>query len=108
MVQDQLPPTIEEIGKADGTRGAVKSVALVDLDHRQVAAFGADLVPEPGEFLLLRQQIHPGGQPLISCHDLRKRHLLLYSSPAMRRRQKYRLREVHRMIGAPLKLRTGR
>ena len=88
VVQDQLPPTIEEIGKADGTSGAVKPVGLVDLNHGQVATFGADLVAEPGEFLLLRQQIHPGGQPLVSCHDLRKRHLCPLFLAAMGQRQK--------------------
>jgi hypothetical protein len=45
---------------------AAEDVFLVNLDHRQLAPLGVQRVSLAGEFLLLRQQLPAGGQPLIS------------------------------------------
>src|SRR4029450_3848025 len=55
----------------------VEDVVLLDLHHRQVAPLGAQRVPQPGQVLLLGQQLRPRRQPFVSCGDLGKTHLAL-------------------------------
>jgi hypothetical protein len=66
VVDQQLTTALEQVGQAGLAVRAAEDVFLVNLDHRQLAPLGVQRVSLTGEFLLLRQQIPAGGQPLIS------------------------------------------
>jgi hypothetical protein len=66
VVDQQLTAVLEQAGQAGLAVRALEDVFLVNLDHRQVAPPGVQRVSLPGEFLLLRQHLPTGGQPLIS------------------------------------------
>ena len=66
MLDDQLDAAVEKIGERLLAVRPVEDILLLDLDPRQLAPSGAELVAQPGEFLLLDEQCLARGKPLIS------------------------------------------
>src|SRR6185312_11831802 len=82
MVDDQLETALEHVDEAHGTGGAVEYVVLLDFDHGQVAALGVELIPQPGQVLLLGEQLLAGTQPRLPGSDPGKAHHGLLSFAA--------------------------
>jgi hypothetical protein len=74
MADDELPPALEEVDQAALALRALEAVVLGDLDHRQAAALGAELVARAGHRLLLLEQRDPRPAPLLVAHCVWKRH----------------------------------
>src|SRR5260370_40163569 len=55
MLDDQLAATVEEVSQHLRAVGSLEEVGLVDLDPRQLAAFGAQSVAQAGAFPFLPQ-----------------------------------------------------
>jgi len=66
VLDDELTPSIEQVAQSELSTGAFEDVVLVDLDHRQLAAPGAQCVSRPGHRLLLPEQGFALDQPLFS------------------------------------------
>jgi hypothetical protein len=63
---DQLAAAFEQVEQRRVAIGPLEHVLLLDRDHRQHAALGVQRVAAAGQLLLLGQQLHAGGQPLVS------------------------------------------
>ena len=67
MLEDQLPPALEEVDQSHLALRALEDVGLVDAHHRQSAAIGVERVGRPRTLLLALQQLPAGDQPLVSA-----------------------------------------
>jgi hypothetical protein len=79
VVDEELPMAAEELAQRDRTTRLSKTYSLIDLHHRQTAAFVAQRVALPRGFLFLGEQLLPSNEPLISGHDRRTIHFVLLS-----------------------------
>jgi hypothetical protein len=55
-VDDQLRPAVEQVGQRPFAVGAEEPIGLRDLDPRQPAPLGRELIASAGRRLLLREQ----------------------------------------------------
>ena len=78
MIDDELALAAEEIGKREVlSLRSVEPVILVDPEPRHRPALGGELVAQPREVLLFRQQASARGEPLVFAHDGMIGHLSL-------------------------------
>src|SRR6266550_607115 len=77
VIDDELPPSFEEIEQTDFAVGSVEFVLLVDLRHRLPAALRGQLVLLTGGGFLFREQFFVRFLPRALRDDLRKRLLRL-------------------------------
>src|SRR5438034_1864677 len=70
VVDDELAPALEELGEGPLAVRRVEDVLLLDAFPRQRAPLFAQLVAEPGELLLLRQQRRACLDPLVVLNNL--------------------------------------
>src|SRR5215471_19122947 len=80
VLDEQLPALAEHVKQADLAVWSIEYVILADLDHRQLAPARVQRIAQPGEFLLPRQQLLAGDQPLLTRGDSWKAHRDLLSS----------------------------
>src|ERR1700730_8311703 len=57
MENDQLLASVEQLGQGLPAAAAVENIVLLDPLPRQLAALPAQLIAQPGEFLLLGEQL---------------------------------------------------
>src|SRR5436190_12853989 len=69
VVQEQLPPALEEIGQRGLALRSVEDVALVDVHPRQPPALGGERIPRAGGFLFLDEQRLSRHSPLVRGND---------------------------------------
>jgi hypothetical protein len=69
MHDDQLAASVEEVGERLLAVRPVEDIPLLHPDPGQFAALPAQLIAQPGEFLLLAQVLLAGREPLLSRHD---------------------------------------
>jgi hypothetical protein len=66
MVDNELAASVEEIAQICGTVRAIENVLLLNLDHRQLAALGAERVALTGGLLFLGEQNFASNKPISS------------------------------------------
>src|SRR5580704_16491948 len=82
MVDNELAAAVEEIAQIYGTVRAIENVLLLNLDHRQLAALGAERVALTRGLLFLGEQLLARNNPISSRYDTRMIHLdLLWFGP---------------------------
>src|SRR2546426_6668407 len=69
MIDDQLAASLEEVSERLLALRPVEHIRFFDLDPGQVAPLGTQLIAQPGEFLLLDQELLARGEPLVSRYD---------------------------------------
>ena len=69
MFDDQLATSVEEIGERLFALRTIEQVILLDLDPRQRAPLGAQLIAQPREFFFLDQVLPARCEPLILGYD---------------------------------------
>jgi hypothetical protein len=74
VADDQLMAPVEHVEQRGWAVGTLEPVVLLDLDHRQPPALGAERVPAAGQLLLLGEQLLARCEPLIPRDDLWKAH----------------------------------
>src|SRR6516162_1957289 len=84
MIDDELGMILEKVTQAGRTLRTFENILLLDLDHGELAALGAELVTPTGELLLSCKQLFSRRQPLSLRHDVRMIHIGLLSSLATR------------------------
>src|SRR5271169_1729743 len=75
VIDNQLAATVEEISQQYFSVWAVEDVLLLDFLPWHLAALAAQLIAQPGELLLLRQQFLPCRQPIRLGHSFRAQFL---------------------------------
>jgi hypothetical protein len=68
VVDDELAAAGEELRQRASSVRPLEDVLLLDALPRQVTSLAPQLVPQPRELLLLREQLLPLGQPLVVLH----------------------------------------
>jgi hypothetical protein len=71
MINDQLLPTLEEVGESYLPIGTSESIFLIDLDHGEVAELGIELVVGAESGFLFDEESFAGCEPFGRGHDLR-------------------------------------
>jgi hypothetical protein len=69
VIGHELAAAVEQVGQAPPALRAFECVDLIHADPRQLAALGAQLVAQPGEFLLFPQVLPAGLEPLFPGYD---------------------------------------
>jgi len=75
VVDDQLPPPVEQIGEPDLAVESVELVVLLDRHHRQPPALGGERVERACGLFLLDEQLVAGRLPLGLGDDVRQSHV---------------------------------
>jgi hypothetical protein len=75
MLDDQLAAVFEQLGQRPLAVRRVEDVRLLDLDPRQVAAFGAEPVALPGQLLFLGEQRLARLGPFVARDDPVRLHI---------------------------------
>src|SRR5215813_11843402 len=82
VIDEQLAPSPEEVAKCLRSVLTLERVGLFDELPRQIAPLPAQLVAHPREFLLLRQVLLTGLEPLVVLHHLMGWHVILLLEPS--------------------------
>jgi len=68
VIDDQLAAPVEQVGEGLLPVRPLEDVALLDPHPGQLAALGAQPIAQPGEFLLLAQELLARSEPVLARH----------------------------------------
>jgi hypothetical protein len=69
MLHQELAAAFKQVGERSPALLRIEQIVLLQAHPRQRAALARDLVAEPRQLLLVRQQLPTFGQPVLRGHD---------------------------------------